>query len=241
MEESESLWTEQDWLSTDWLKTRCCIVDYLDERAGVPIRERKWRLFLVACLRRVWHVSKDERSRRLVDAVERRADGVITQEQLDQLCLAEGDPPCEDGGDPDECPPERRAAACAVQAFCNAANATVQSFEGYCGGGWAADAAEEPEAENRVQIDLLCDIFGNPFRPVSVNPTWQTPTVLALAHAGYENRILPAGMLEPARLAVLADALEEAGCDNAEIINHCRQPGEHVRGCWVLDLMLGKN
>jgi hypothetical protein len=90
------------------------------------------------------------------------------------------------------------------------------------------------------QCGLLRDIIGNPFRPVGLDPAWQTSSVLALANAAYDDRTLPAGTLEPARLAVLADALEEAGCQDADILNHLRQPGEHVRGCWVVDLLLGK-
>jgi hypothetical protein len=73
----------------------------------------------------------------------------------------------------------------------------------------------------------------------TLNSVWQTPSVLVLAQV-YDNRILPAGTLEPVRLAVLADALEEAGCDNADILRHLREPGEHVRGCWVVDLILSK-
>jgi len=91
-----------------------------------------------------------------------------------------------------------------------------------------------------TQVTLLCCICGNPFRPAIINSDWLTPTVLALAKATYEERSLPAGTLENARLAVLADALEDAGCDNADILQHCRQPGVHVRGCWVIDLLLGK-
>jgi len=75
---------------------------------------------------------------------------------------------------------------------------------------------------------------------VSIAPAWLTPTVLSLAQAAYDNRIIPAGMLDNARLIVLADALEDAGCDNADILNHCRHLGEHVRGCWLVDLLLGK-
>jgi hypothetical protein len=86
---------------------------------------------------------------------------------------------------------------------------------------------------------LIRDIFGNPFRPVSVNPAWQTPTVLALAQAAYDERALPSGELDPVRLAVLADAVEEAGCDNADILTHLRQSDIHVRGCWAVGL-LGK-
>jgi len=90
------------------------------------------------------------------------------------------------------------------------------------------------------QCGLLRDIIGNPFRSVSLNPAFQTPTVFSLAQAAYDDRILPAGTLEPTRLSVLADALEEAGCDNADILNHLRGPGPHVRGCWALDLILDK-
>jgi len=80
---------------------------------------------------------------------------------------------------------------------------------------------------------LLRDIFGNPFRPVTVDPAWQTATVVALAEAIYADRAFD-------RLPILADALEEAGCLNGDLLNHCRQPGEHVRGCWAVDLLLSK-
>lgn len=69
---------------------------------------------------------------------------------------------------------------------------------------------------------------------------WNDRTIPRIAEAVYSDRQLPAGTLDHARLAILADALEEAGCTNADILNHCRQPGEHVRGCWVIDLILGR-
>jgi hypothetical protein len=75
---------------------------------------------------------------------------------------------------------------------------------------------------------------------VTIDPAWQTPTLLDLAQASYDNRDLPAGTLHPDRLAVLADALEDAGCTDADILDHCRRPAVHVRGCWVVDLLLGK-
>ena len=107
-----------------------------------------------------------------------------------------------------------------------------------------ADAAGKKSVgrakERAVQAGLLRDIFGNPFRPVSLDPAWRTPTVTALARAAYEERILPAGHLEPDRLAILADAFEDAGCGLADILSHCRGPGPHVRGCWVIDLLLEK-
>jgi hypothetical protein len=80
---------------------------------------------------------------------------------------------------------------------------------------------------------LLRCIFGNPFRPISFDPSWRTPTALKLAQAIYDGRAFD-------RLPILADALEEAGCADAEVLGHCRGGGDHVRGCWVLDLVLGK-
>jgi hypothetical protein len=81
--------------------------------------------------------------------------------------------------------------------------------------------------------------LGNPFRPVALNPSWLTPTVTSLAQAIYDNRQLPSGHFD--NMGVLADALEEAGCDNADLLNHCRSAGPHVRGCWPVDLLLGKS
>jgi hypothetical protein len=94
--------------------------------------------------------------------------------------------------------------------------------------------------ELKDQLPLLRDIVGNPFRRVSFNLVWQTPTVTNIAQAAYEERALPSGELDPARLAVLSDALEEAGCNDANILGHLRSPGPHVRGCWAVDLLLGK-
>jgi hypothetical protein len=86
---------------------------------------------------------------------------------------------------------------------------------------------------------LRC-LFGSPFRPIAVHPPWQTATVLALASAAYKERQMPVGHLNLDRLAVLSDALEDAGCDDAEVLSHLRLPLPHVRGCWALDLILGK-
>jgi len=86
----------------------------------------------------------------------------------------------------------------------------------------------------RPELHLrLREVLGNPFRPVSVAPTWLTPQVLAVARAVYDERRWD-------DLPFLADALEEAGCTNEAILSHCRGPGPHVRGCWALDVILGK-
>lgn len=93
---------------------------------------------------------------------------------------------------------------------------------------------EAVEQEFSAQANLLRDIFGNPFRPIAFNPAWRTATVKQLAEAIYEEKAVD-------RMPILGDALEEAGCSNADILNHCRQPGEHVKGCWVVDLILAKS
>jgi hypothetical protein len=85
----------------------------------------------------------------------------------------------------------------------------------------------------KQQSDLLRDIFGNPFRRVSFAPAWRTAPARKLAQAIYDERAFD-------RLPILADALEEAGCTDAEVLAHCRGGGEHVRGCWPVDLVLGK-
>ena len=82
------------------------------------------------------------------------------------------------------------------------------------------------------QRRLLGDIFGNPFHPVSFSSEWRTSTAVAIAKGMYESRDFSA-------MPILADALQDAGCDSDDILNHCRGPGPHVRGCWVVDLVLG--
>ncbi|MBN9120177.1 MAG: hypothetical protein J0I06_13610 [Planctomycetes bacterium] len=82
--------------------------------------------------------------------------------------------------------------------------------------------------------ELLRDIFGNPFRPVAFSREWRTDTVLTLARQMYASR-------DFSGMPILADALQDAGCDEPAILNHCRDPGQtHVRGCWAADLVLGK-
>jgi hypothetical protein len=99
------------------------------------------------------------------------------------------------------------------------------------------EEAQEPELV--AQAELVRDIFGNLFRPVVLDPSWLTRIVVSLARSAYDDRILPSGELDPQRLTILADALEEAGCADAMILGHLRGPGQHVRGCWLVDLCLG--
>ncbi len=96
--------------------------------------------------------------------------------------------------------------------------------------------AAESAAEAARQADLLRDVVGNPFRPADVDPAWlerDGRRVARVAEAVYDNQQFH-------DLPILADALEDAGCTNAEILSHCRSHGPHVRGCWVIDRLLGR-
>jgi hypothetical protein len=200
--------------------------------------DRKLRLFGCSCCRRVWRALPTDASRAAVAVAEQFADKLAKRKDLNNAYLA-----C--GGDTS---PSRYDAGASVvkvslqwAAFWASHNARILAA-----GTEPFPASEIPahnaatELEGRDQGRLLHDLFGNPFRPASLNPAWLTPTVAQLAEAAYEERVLPSGELDPARLAVLADALEEAGCTNTAILGHLRSPGPHVRGCWPVDLLLGK-
>ena len=96
------------------------------------------------------------------------------------------------------------------------------------------EASELATAERRFQSDLLRDIFGNPFRPVAFDPAWRTEAAVGIAAKMYDDR-------QFAAMPILADALQDAGCEDEQVLTHCREPGTHVRGCWVVDLLLGKS
>jgi hypothetical protein len=88
-------------------------------------------------------------------------------------------------------------------------------------------------SENSTLANLLREVVGNLFRPMHADPSWLTSTVVPLASQMYESR-------DFSPMPILADALQDAGCDNDDILNHCRGPGPHVRGCWAVDAVLGK-
>lgn len=110
-----------------------------------------------------------------------------------------------------------------------------EQFKGVAWARVSAEAATVPVLVPQLAgtAPLLRDIFGNPFCPVTVDPIWLTSTVTSLTAVIYAERAFD-------RMPILADALEDAGCDNIDILSHCRGDGPHVRGCWVVDLLLGK-
>jgi hypothetical protein len=209
--------TEEEWVNCTDPKP---MLEFLRGKAS----DRKLRLFAVACCRRVWPLLAEEWSRQAVESAEKYADGLCSDEQLEETGKRAG-----------------WAAAGAGQGSAAEAAAWAAAGKGEVGwveitaahAGWAETAEESPRP---FHCDLLRDIFGNSFRSQAINPAWlgsNGGTVPIIARTIYDERAFD-------RLPVLANALQEAGCTDKEILNHCRQPGVHVRGCWALDLILGK-
>jgi hypothetical protein len=195
---------------------------------------RKLYLFIGACVRRVWHRLYDERTREAVDWAECMADGVSHLESREFVCRKASDTATELERRRDEFPNYSAEIAilgvveeeeCPVALAARASSACLPY-------------ADLPDAERGAQAALLRCVFGDPFRPPPVGASWLTRTVTSLASAAYELRSVPGGEFDPARLAVLADALEEVGCAEQAILDHLRGPGPHVRGCWPVDLVL---
>jgi hypothetical protein len=232
---------EKDWLARSDPKA---MVEFVRQTGS----DRKKLLFAVACCRRIWSLMADSRSTMAVEVAERFADGLANHREC-KAAGAAASAAVEDatrfsGYEFEEGDDKQWGefnAAFAAETVVNRGGYDPWDSAVTCGYAIEFLTGTPIAAEHVSQVACVLDIFGNPIRPVTIDPAWQSPTVLALATAAYEYRLLPAGTLEPPRLAVLSDALEEAGCDNADILNHYRQPGEHVRGCWVLDLFLGKN
>ena len=241
--------TEEEWLGCTDLNL---MLDFLREK----VSDRKLRLFGVACCRRIWHLMNDSRSRNAVLVGERWADERATANELAQARDAAWDVIMDDSSC-EVCSAawnvvreEAWDVACRsgdVAAW-ETAWAAVPKGKDEGGNEWDSDPTIEEtsrqaikEAEDREQTLLLHDIFGNPLRSVSINPAWLTPTVINLATIAYEERSVPYGDLDVMRLAVLSDALEEASCNNADMLTHLRGAGPHVRGCWVVDLLLGRH
>jgi hypothetical protein len=206
--------TEADWLACPDPQP---MLEFLRDRAS----DRKLRLFAVACCRRMWHSLKDERSRAAVEVAERYADGLATEKERDEAA------DCADAANRFTYLAAPAVSAIRHDAVLAAAGASELTAA------HAVDADAASGAELAAHATMLRDIFGNPFRRVGLDRAWLAPNVTALAATIYGERAFD-------RLPILADALDKAGCDNADILNHCRREGIHARGCWVVDLILGK-
>jgi hypothetical protein len=224
--------------------------------------DRKARLFAVACCRRIWPLLTDRRSQKVVQISERYADNPSTLGKLARACQKADDAAQEihlsGGGDVEQNPSQAVVCLGVELHVTEAVELAADTFGAVATGDaydriwqtpgkdhdarWAEDDAVRHAAtaeEERVQAAFLRDIIGNPFSPTP--PLAASLRVIAdpLAHTAYEERELPSGQLDPVRLSVLADLLEE-GRAEAELVRHLRQPGPHVRGCWVVDLLTGR-
>jgi hypothetical protein len=237
--------TEADWLASDDPQP---MLGFLQGKAT----DRQLRLFAVACCRRMWHLLTDERGRRAVEAAERFAEGMADEAELRSanLCM-----------EFDSATLEAAAFLASVRRYDRPSilfrygivdmthldRAAQMRVESICLSGFEfpTDAAlavarrtvaVDPPAEASAQAALLRCVFGNLYRPAVIDPDivrWSDGTVVKIARAIHDDRAFD-------RMPVLGDALEDAGCRNPDILAHCRQPGPHTLGCWVIDSLLGE-
>jgi hypothetical protein len=213
--------TESEWLRSTEPQP---MLEFLQDKAS----ERKLRLFAVACVRGFfWWQLSDLTRKRAVEVAEIVADDNGTTDELGS------------------------AYAAAVIYYRDANIAGCAARDTASPRAWDAGTdvlfcmreavrrGELAPATIAYGVHIIRCIFGNPFRLDSIDPAWLTPSVVSLATAAYQERTMPSGDLSAMHLAILADALEETGCTDADILSHLRDPGVHVRGCWPLDLVIG--
>jgi hypothetical protein len=235
--------TEDQWLSTT-------NIDAMLEHLGNDASDRKLRLFACGGVRSMAHLLTEHCSRHAVKIAERYADGLVNKRSFGDsrksirakergVLRAAVFSKSRDDGNSEAI---ANKAAIAWAATWDAARGLLRAGAMDAGRYIAlaipiAQKADTPNNLLHTDLSIIArDIFGNPFRPVTVHPdwlTWNDGTVPKLAQTIYDDRRFDL-------LPILADALEEAGCDSADILAHCRGPGPHVRGCWVVDLLLGK-
>jgi hypothetical protein len=215
------------------------------------VSDRKLRLFGCSSCRRVWHLLPDDRSREAILAVERSAGEGAEPADLEGVRLKAREAVRTVAGRRYGSSYERavyRGAAMAaahltakrmegvVASLVSGVVTAIAGEAGLAGARRGEAALARSVAQKRelaAQCQLLLEVFGNPFRPVVLDPRWRTEDVLGLARGIYEDRAFD-------RLPLLVDALMDAGCDDEAMLAHCRGEGPHVRGCWVVDLVLGK-
>jgi hypothetical protein len=193
---------------------------------------RQKRLVVCGCCRLIWEHFRDSRLTDAVEIAERFADGLASKEEL-RLAGGTFRPMSFSEYDPEE-PGVHRLTAASMAFATTQDSPLAMAF-------WITDYPfplagyrGTREEANALICSVFRDIFGNPFRPLAFDPAWRTSTAVALARQIYESR-------DFSPMPILADALQDAGCDNDDVLNHCRDTGGvHVRGCWVVDRVLGK-
>jgi hypothetical protein len=213
--------TEKEWL-------RCTDLKRMLTFAQGKLSDRRLRLFACACCRRTWKSLTLKPVRSAVGAAERYAEGSATERELDDAHRAGIAAytrmlhrTVKKMRDPEYALKMYRLARAVNTAHTGLFQ--VKMIEGF----------GDDEALKAVGPALLRCVGGNPFRPVTADPTWLSSDVVALARG-----ISEGGAFD--RLPVLADALLDAGCDDPDVLGHCRSAGPHDRHCWVIDSVLGK-
>jgi hypothetical protein len=227
--------TEAEWLVQQ--RTPKPILTFL---RGKKPSARKLRLFAAACCRRVWSLHSEE-GQGAVTVVEQFADGLAGEVELEVARRS-----CPDGSlDPVRAAAERGLPFHAAERAKITAGAGAWEALQRKGISEVAVLARARDAawavEREAQAGLLRDIFASLVLRTTVDSGWLVASVISIASAAYDERCLPSGELEVASLAILSDALEEAGCTDPHILSHLRSPGPHVRGCWALDVILSKS
>jgi hypothetical protein len=209
--------TEADWLCATDPEP---MLDFLMPRRP----RRKLALFGIACARSIPRLCNEELSATAIAVSERYAD---RQAKIDEVrvALRNAGPPPGDYSHYTRDALDRFLAEHAV--LCNAA------FNAELVCNYALKAAADRSAEKQAQCDLFREVFGNPFRTIRMRKSWLTSAVHQLAESIYADKTFDC-------LPILADALQESGCDHQDVLGHCRSAGLHVRGCWVVDLVLAK-
>ncbi len=207
--------TEAEWLACE---DPTPMLDFLRGKTS----DRKLRLFACACCRRVWDLLLRKQSRTAIEIAESQADGGVTGERLNRAWSAASKVSRSFYVESGQSKPY--AAAKVVETVC------WEPEQGARAASEGVRRIKRSRTEQNTHSALVRDIFENPFHPVDVNPSWLTSTVLALAQGIYTERAFD-------RMPILADALQDAGCDREDVLSHCRSVGPHVRGCWVIEML----
>jgi hypothetical protein len=216
--------TEAEWLTCEDPERMYRVArkefDYRSPNRARVVRKRTF--FGAACCRLVWPlVRREKRSRRMVEYKERPFDWPLMDWREEELTWN-----AKQAADDESLQATPFLLEAAILVYDSGNPEMVLDYLGRFFVGW-----RDTRELARQAATILRDVVGNPFRPVAVQAGWLSPTVFSLARQVYDSRDCSA-------LPVLADALEEAGCDSAEVLDHCRGAGPHVHGCWVVHLLL---
>jgi hypothetical protein len=187
---------------------------------------RKRRLFVAACCRMVADWLVDGRSRAAMEVLEAFADGDVPPHELSRAERRAHRAAGVVGGSPAQAVAWAADDDLTEHVLTHVADLVAQSFGERSSAEWAEARA--------MEAHFVRDILGNPFHPGMFDPAWRTGTAVTMARGMYDSR-------DFSPMPILADALQEAGCDNDDVLTHCRGPAPHVRGCWVVDLVLGRS